>query len=107
MKSEAAKANCLPRVEGGVALPDTIKGERMADLNRQLFEPSRLFEAVLRGRTFSEAPDITTRISGIYPVAHQMSACHAMEDAFGMNVQGPIRDLRRFLFRPRLTSRST
>ena len=34
---------------------------------------------------FTEAPDITARICGICPVAYQMSACAAMEDACGVD----------------------
>ncbi|HET7856030.1 MAG TPA: nickel-dependent hydrogenase large subunit, partial [Gaiellaceae bacterium] len=48
--------------------------------------------------SFLEAPDITARICGICPVAYQMSACNAMEDACGVAVDGPIRDLRRLLY---------
>jgi coenzyme F420-reducing hydrogenase alpha subunit len=64
----------------------------------QIFEPPRLFEALLRGRDYSEAPDITARICGICPVAYQMSAVHAVENAFGMRVDGGIRALRRLLY---------
>jgi len=63
-----------------------------------IFEPPRFFEAFLRGRGYEEAPDITARICGICPVAYQMSAVHAMEDAFGVTVDGPLRALRRLLY---------
>ena len=43
-------------------------------------------DAFLRGRAYTEAPDITARICGICPVAYQMSAVHAMEDALGVTV---------------------
>ena len=42
--------------------------------------------------------DLTARICGICPVAYQMSACNAMEDAAGVVVDGPIRNLRRLLY---------
>ncbi|HLM70393.1 MAG TPA: nickel-dependent hydrogenase large subunit, partial [Thermoplasmata archaeon] len=58
----------------------------------------RFFEAFLRGRSYTEAPDISARICGICPVAYQMSSCHAMERALGMTVAGPIRELRRLLY---------
>jgi coenzyme F420-reducing hydrogenase alpha subunit len=41
---------------------------------------------------------MTARICGICPVAYQMSAVHAMEDAFGVRVEGPLRALRRLLY---------
>ncbi|MGB7438444.1 MAG: nickel-dependent hydrogenase large subunit, partial [Candidatus Acidiferrum sp.] len=37
-------------------------------------------------------------ICGICPVAYQMSACHAVEDAFGVHPEGAIRELRRLLY---------
>ncbi len=50
------------------------------------------------GRHFTEAPDITARICGICPVAYQMSACAAMEDACGVVVDESIGRLRRLLY---------
>jgi len=50
------------------------------------------------GRHFTEAPDITARICGICPVAYQMSACLAMEDACGVVVDERIEALRRLLY---------
>jgi sulfhydrogenase subunit alpha len=64
----------------------------------KIFEPPRFFEAFLRGRSFTEAPDITARICGICPVAYQMSSCHAMEDACGVRVDGQLRALRRLIY---------
>ena len=37
------------------------------------------------GRRYTEPPDITARICGICPVAYQMSACTAIEDACGVD----------------------
>ena len=70
----------------------------MTDVQLEIFEPPRFFEALLRGRSFSEAPDITARICGICPVAYQMSSVHAMENAFGVEVGGQLRALRRLLY---------
>jgi len=43
-------------------------------------------------------PDITARICGICPIAYQMSSCHAIEDALGIKVGGPLRALRRLIY---------
>jgi len=64
----------------------------------RLYDPPRFFESILRGRHCFETPDITARICGICPVAYQMSAVHAIERAFGVCVEGPLRDLRRLLY---------
>jgi sulfhydrogenase subunit alpha len=88
----------LARVEGEGAMRVVVRGGQVEHVEFRIFEPPRFFEAFLRGRRFSEAPDITARICGICPVAYQMSSIHAMEDAFGVTVEGPIRDLRRLLY---------
>jgi coenzyme F420-reducing hydrogenase alpha subunit len=98
MKGKTIKVDVLARVEGEGAMTVKIQGRRVTDVKLRIFEPPRFFEAFLRGRKFSEAPDITARICGICPVAYQMSACHALEDAFGVKVEGPLRELRRLLY---------
>ncbi|MBL8154928.1 MAG: Ni/Fe hydrogenase subunit alpha [Anaerolineae bacterium] len=92
------KVDMLARVEGEGALYVKIKDRAVQDVKFKIFEPPRLFESFLRGRDFSEAPDITARICGICPVAYQMSAVHAMENAFGITVDGALRSLRRLLY---------
>jgi coenzyme F420-reducing hydrogenase alpha subunit len=98
MKSRTIKVDQLARVEGEGALLVKISGGKVVDVKLNIFEPPRFFEAFLRGRKYSEAPDITARICGICPVAYQMSAVHAMEDAFGVTVDGQLRELRRLLY---------
>src|ERR1700751_1330728 len=75
-----------------------IEGDRVDDVKLRIYEPPRFFEALLRGRAFTEAPDITARICGLCPVAYQMSAVHALEAALGVRVEGPLRELRRLLY---------
>jgi sulfhydrogenase subunit alpha len=93
MKSRTIKVDYLARVEGEGALYIKIK-----DVKLKIFEPPRFFEALLRGRSFLEAPDITARICGICPIAYQMGSVHAMENALGININGPIRELRRLIY---------
>jgi coenzyme F420-reducing hydrogenase alpha subunit len=88
----------LARVEGEGALRVRIDAGKVEEVELRIFEPPRFFEAFLRGRHYSEAPDITARICGICPVAYQMSACHAMERALGITVGGALRELRRLLY---------
>jgi coenzyme F420-reducing hydrogenase alpha subunit len=97
-KTRMIKVEALARVEGEGALYVKVRGDRVQDVRLEIFEPPRFFEALLRGRDFFEAPDITARICGICPVAYQMSAVHAMEDALGVTVGGSLRELRRLLY---------
>ncbi len=98
MKTKTIKVDYLARVEGEGALYVKINGDRITDVKLKIIEPPRFFEALLRGRMYNEAPDITARICGICPVAYQMSAVHAMEHAFGVRVDGQLRALRRLLY---------
>ncbi|MGO9480935.1 MAG: Ni/Fe hydrogenase subunit alpha [Candidatus Kryptoniota bacterium] len=94
----AIKVDYLARVEGEGSLLVKTKNGEVDDIKFKIFEPPRFFEAFLRGRKYSEAPDITARICGICPVAYQMSSVHAMENAFGVKIEGQLRELRRLLY---------
>ncbi len=97
-KRRRIKVDYLARVEGEGAMYIKINGAKVEDVKLRIFEPPRFFEAFMRGRRFTEAPDITARICGICPVAYQMSSCHAMEDICGVVVDGPLRELRRLIY---------
>ena len=93
------RTDYLARVEGEGAMYVLLDGDEVVDCRLRIYEPPRFFEAFLRGRAFTEAPDITSRICGICPIAYQMSAVRAMEDACGVTIDdGPIRDLRRLIY---------
>src|SRR6516165_3910576 len=88
----------LSRVEGEGALHIRIEGGTIADVQLNIYEPPRFFEALLRGRPLEEVPDITARICGICPVAYQMSSVHALEAALAIRISPEIRRLRRLLY---------
>src|SRR5215468_5529682 len=88
----------LARVEGEGAMHIRVDDGQVTDVRLEIYEPPRFFEALLRGRGYTEAPDITARVCGICPVAYQLSACHAIEDACGVTVDGTLADLRRLLY---------
>ncbi|WOJ90899.1 Ni/Fe hydrogenase subunit alpha [Methylocapsa polymorpha] len=98
MTVKTIKVDFLARVEGEGAIKVVVRDGTVRSAEFRIFEPPRFFEALLHGRAFTEAPDITARICGICPVAYQMSAVHAMENALGVAVTGPLRDLRRLLY---------
>lgn len=88
----------LARVEGEGAMYLKLRGDEVLDLQFKIFEPPRFFEAFLRGRKFSEVPDITARICGICPVAYQTSSCNAMEQAGGVVLGDQLKALRRMIY---------
>ena len=69
--SKTIRVDTLARVEGEGALYIKLVGERVADVKLKIYEPPRFFEAFLRGRHFSEAPDITP--DGRYVVFYSRS----------------------------------
>jgi len=88
----------LARVEGEGGMHIEIKDGHVGTVELRIFEPPRFYEAFLRGRAWTEPPDITARICGICPVAYQFSACLALEDACGVTVPDAIRTMRRLLY---------
>jgi sulfhydrogenase subunit alpha len=98
MTERTIKINALTRVEGEGGLTIKLRGDRVEDVRLQIYEPPRLFEALLRGRPLEDTPDITARICGICPVAYQMSSVHALEAALGVTITPEIRRLRRLLY---------
>ncbi len=92
------RVQTLTRVEGEGGLYVRLRGRDVEEVRLDIYEPPRLFEALLRGRSIEDVADIVARICGICPVAYQMSAVHAIERALGVTVPPEIRTLRRLLY---------
>jgi len=98
MANRTIRVDYIARVEGESSLELSIRNGKVDAVRLSIFEPPRFFEALLRGRGFGEVLDIVARICGICPIAYQMSGVHAVEDALGIEVDEPIRALRRLLY---------
>ncbi len=98
MSTKTIDVKYLARVEGEGALRVEIKNKKVVATYLKIFEPPRFFEAFLRGRKFDEAPDITSRICGICPIAYQTSAMHAMEDVCQFVADPMTESLRRLIY---------
>lgn len=96
--SRIIRIDALTRVEGEGGLHLRLRGQEVESVELRIYEPPRLFEAFLQGRSVEEVPDIVARICGICPVAYQMSAVHALERALGVEVSPQTRVLRRLLY---------
>ncbi len=92
------QVDALARVEGEGAMHVRVRDGRVDEVELRIYEPPRFFEGLLRGRAYTEPPDITARICGICPVAYQMSSCQAIEAACGVTVPEELRLLRRLLY---------
>ena len=58
MTTRTIKVGALARVEGEGALKVTIRDGEVKHAELNIFEPPRFFEGFMRGRAFTEAPDI-------------------------------------------------
>lgn len=88
----------LARVEGQGSLRVRLVDGAVEIAEFSIYEPPRFFEKLVRGREIREVPDIVARICGICPVAYQLTACGALEEALGIAVTPDIRRLRRLLY---------
>ncbi len=89
------EVNYIARVEGETALAVELDGETFLQL--KIFEPPRFFEGFLVGRKYDEVGDIVSRICGICPVSHMITAIQAVEKATGIEVSGQTMILRRLM----------
>jgi len=85
----------VARVEGQGGLDIKVSGGKVEYAKFSIYEPPRFFEAFLVGRRCDEVHELTSRICGICPVAHQITALRAVENALGIEVSQQTRDLRR------------
>jgi sulfhydrogenase subunit alpha len=88
----------LTRVEGhGNIVVDVERGE-LKRCELQIVETPRFFEALLRGRPYTEATHIVSRICGICSVGHQMASLQALEAALDVQPSEQTRLLRKLIF---------
>ena len=88
----------LARVEGEGALELSASGGQIETLRLRIFEPPRYFEKFLEGRGHQEVLDVVARICGICPVAYQMTAVQALEQAFGVQASPWVIRMRRLMY---------
>jgi len=95
MTEKAIHVDYIARVEGQGAINiDITKDKKVKHLQFKIFEPPRFFESFLIGRKYDELMELTSRICGICPVAHQITALRAIENAMGIDPSDQTKDLR-------------
>ncbi len=88
----------LVRLEGEGALTFKANRGKVEQLHLRIYEPPRLFEEFLVGRTFQDVPTMTARICGICPIAYQMTSILALESLFEVDPGDWVQDMRRLLY---------
>lgn len=87
----------LARIEGHANLViDTARGT-LKELRLEIIESPRFFEAMLRGKHYSDVAPIVARICGVCSNSHTLVSLQATEQALGVEVSDQTRALRQLL----------
>ena len=98
MSSVNINVHHVTRVEGhGNILVNATDG-RLEEVRWEVPESPRLFEAMFRGRQYTDVQHIASRICGICSIAHSTASLLASEAALGVSASDQTRTLRKLLF---------
>lgn len=87
----------ITRVEGHGNIKVNVTDGVVERCEWQVPEAPRFFEAMVRGRHYTEVGRIVSRICGICSVGHTLVSCKAVEDAMGIEITEQTRKLRTLL----------
>ncbi|MBS3957565.1 MAG: Ni/Fe hydrogenase subunit alpha [Clostridiales bacterium] len=87
----------VARIEGHGTISVDVTSGMVERIQMDIVEPARLFESMIIGRRFDEAPLITSRICGICSPNHTLTSIKAVESALGIEVSPRTRMLRELL----------
>lgn len=88
----------IARVEGHGAVEVKLAGDRVTEVNFEIFEGSRFFERLLVGRSYQEITGLVCRVCAICSAGHTVTSLLAIEDALGLQVSGQTKALRELMF---------
>jgi len=98
MKNVDIKVEHVTRIEGHGNIVVSVRDGQVVDARLDIVESPRYFEVMLKGRPFTDASWISSRICGICAVAHSTSSLRATEDAFGIVPSEQTLLLRKLIF---------
>ncbi|MBK8232302.1 MAG: nickel-dependent hydrogenase large subunit [Candidatus Eisenbacteria bacterium] len=87
----------LGRVEGHGGIYVRIEDDEVREVNLEVYEGSRYYEALLRGKHVDDVQGIITRVCAICSASHTVAALMALEDALGITVSTRTHTLRGLL----------
>ncbi|MFC1498948.1 Ni/Fe hydrogenase subunit alpha [Verrucomicrobiota bacterium] len=96
-QNASVKVHHVTRVEGHGNIVVDVKNGNVETCEWRVPEAPRFFEAMVRGRHYSEVARITSRICGICAVGHTLASVKATENALGMKISKQSDLLRRLL----------
>lgn len=89
--------HCVTRVEGHGDILVKVEDGKVKNIQWEVSEAPRFFEAMVVGRKWNELALITSRICGICSIGHTLASLKATEDAFGITPSQQTIDLRDLL----------
>ncbi|HKJ05486.1 MAG TPA: Ni/Fe hydrogenase subunit alpha [Geopsychrobacteraceae bacterium] len=89
--------NHITRIEGHAHLVVDRKQGEIKDCRLEIVESPRFFEAMLKGRHFSDVAPIVARVCGVCSISHTLASLMATEQALGVEPDAKARLLRRLL----------
>lgn len=87
----------VTRIEGHANIVVNVTDGTVSRCEWQVVEAPRFFEAMVRGRHYTEVARVVSRICGICSIAHTLAAIKATEAALGIAVTPQADRLRRIL----------
>ena len=87
----------VARIEGHGDIHVVIEDNEVKTVEMAVVEPARLFESMVRGRSFTEVSYIASRICGICSASHVVTDLLAIERIFGVEVTDRVHAIRELL----------
>jgi len=97
MKDGKINVHYLTRVEGHGNIVVDLKDSAVQELRWEIPEAPRFFEAMVRGRSYADAPHITSRICGICSIGHTVASLQGIEAAIGVQPSEQTTLLRKLI----------
>lgn len=97
MAKSTINVDHVARIEGHGDIRVVIADGKVESVQMRVVEPARLFESMVRERSFREVSYVASRICGICSATHVVTDLKAVEDAFGVEVSERTKDLRELM----------
>ena len=97
MTKTAIHVDHIARVEGHGDIRLVIEDGQVTTCEMAVVEPARLFESMVRGRSFERCPTFASRVCGICSSSHVVTDLRAIEQVFGVEVTDRTEALRELL----------
>ncbi len=96
-KEKTIKMDYITKIEGHAKLEIRIRNKKVERAALNIFEGSRFFEGILKGKRYDDISPISSRICGVCSVVHGLTALKAVENAFQVKVSEQTNLLREMM----------